>query len=782
VVGAAAIAGALAVVSPWPVLLVVLVAGLVSRSRAARAVTPVALVFAALLAGVSAARIVRGLSRDATAWALVRAHLPHAERCVVSGRVVSMPTLRGTLAADVELTAITCDSRAPPLAGVRVRLYELPEGVARGDEVEAIAQLAPSRRVQQPELGDPRPGWARRGHVLSGSAVVARVTSRGHGVLAVVDRARTRLRRGIEVAVAPSVASIARAMVLGEEDLAPEDDEAFRKSGLTHLLAVSGSHVALVVGGLVMLVQRGLLRAPWLARRIPPPRLAALLGIPLAAVYEQLAGDSGSARRATAMAIVILIVRAAARRPDLPRTIGISVLATMAFDPFAPFDLSFALSIAATVGLVSLGPPIDGALKRIRPEVIRKAASATLAASIACAPLVAGIGASLPALGVLANLVAVPIGEMAALPLCNLAALLGSFGASWPARLSGEAAAGAIWFLRGVARVAAAPSGSTVAVPPPTTWQLALLVSMVVAMYLVRRAYASVAALAIALLLLLEVVHVRASKPHGLLRVTVLDVGQGDSTLVDLPDGGALLVDAGGEVGSAWDPGRAVVAPVLARRRRRVLDVVVLSHPHPDHFLGLPSALAATDVRAFWDNGESESRGVGGALGSLLGTLRARGVPIVRPVGLCGARRKLGGASIEVLHPCPTIDPDRGPNDNSLVLRIGYGSRHVLLVGDAEHEAERALLAEPARLGADFLKVGHHGSRTSSSDPFLDAVKPTWAAISCGARNRFGHPHDVAVARLHAHGVQLLRTDLDGSIRFSTDGTSVTVATAREGW
>ena len=567
-------------------------------------------------------------------------------------------------------------------------------------------------------------------------------------------------------------------MVLGEEDLSDGDDEAFRRSGLTHLLAVSGSHVALVVGGLVALLRALLLRSEYLARRVEVSRVAAAVGIPLACIYEQLSGDSGSARRATIMAIVVLVVRAVGRRVDLARTLGLSILVAVAIDPLAPFDLSFALSIAATIGLVALGPGTDAMLTALRPVVLRRALAATLSASVACAPLIAGISGTLPLLGVVANLVAVPIGELAALPLCNLAALAGAVLPHVLARALGDAASGSLVLLRSVARISASPEGAVISVPTPTAMQLAVIVAFVMVMFLVPRGRPVVGALGLAALLLLELGHLRASRPRGLLRVTVLDVGQGDSTLIDLPGGGAILVDGGGEVGSSWDPGRAVVAPVLAARRRDVLDVAVLTHPHPDHFLGLRAALARVRPNVMWENGQA---GTTGELGALMSALRARSVPIVGAAALCGAR-VISGATIEVLHPCPSADPDRGANDNSLVLRIAYGRRAVLLVGDAEHEAETTLLQNPARLAADLLKVGHHGSRTSSSAAFLAAVHPTVATVSCGVRNRFGHPHVAALTALRASGARILRTDVDGAIRWTTDGDHVEVVTAMAGW
>lgn len=768
-VAAASLAAVVAVVRPGLVLLVVVLVAIAAWLPGGARPRRSALLLALALAPVTAWRAHRVIARDAALAAATVAALPRPERCALTGTVATMPGLRGVLSADLLVESIECDARAPPLAGIRARLYDLPESIARGDRLLVIAQIAPSRRPHNPDLGDPRPGYARRGHSLSGSALAVEPLARGRGLVALLDRTRARLRRGIAAAFpAADVAAIARAMVLGEEDLSADDDEAFRRSGLTHLLAVSGSHVALVVGGLVALLRALLLRVTRLARRVEVSRVASALGIPLAVVYEQLSGDSGSARRATIMAIVVLAVRASGRRVDLARTLGLSILAALLIDPLAPFDLSFVLSIAATLGLIALGPAVDRRLQPL-PRIVRSAFAATVAASVACAPFIASIAGALPLVGLFANVVAVPIGELAALPLCNLAALCGALLPPAAARPIGDAAGGSLVLLRGVARIAAAPELAVVPVPPPTAAQTGVLIAAVAAMAIARSRRGAIGLVSLAALLLLEITHLRASRPRGVLRVTVLDVGQGDATLIDFPGGAAMLIDAGGEVGSAWDPGRAVVGPVLRARRRGALELAVLSHPHPDHFLGLRAALAGVRVGALWHNGEATT---GGDLGALFSSLRARSVAIRTPG--CGAH-SISGARVEILHPCPRFDPDRGANDNSLVLRISFGRRAVLLVGDAEHAAEESLLANPERLRADVLKVGHHGSRTSSSRAFLAAVQPAIATISCGVRNRFGHPHVAALQALTASGARVLRTDLEGAIRITTDGERLDV-------
>jgi len=273
-----------------------------------------------------------------------------------------------------------------------------------------------------------------------------------------------------------------------------------------------------------------------------------------------------------------------------------------------------------------------------------------------------------------------------------------------------------------------------------------------------------------------ELVAQREGAPRGELRVTVLDVGQGDAILVDLPDGSAMLIDGGGMVGSPVDLGARVIQPVLRARRRDRLAAVVLSHPHPDHFGGLVSTLPKLQVGELWDTGQGEDQGAGASYARLLATARARGVALRRPADLCGAPRALGGVTIEVLAPCPGYLPDAGANDNSLVLKLSYGRRAALLVGDAEREEERALVARyGGGLRADLLKVGHHGSRTSSSPALLAAVRPAVAAISAGVRNRFGHPHARTLEALAGRGIEVMRTDRGGAIVWETDGEEVRV-------
>ncbi|AUX27089.1 competence protein [Sorangium cellulosum] len=822
--------GGAAVVDP------VLLLGLALAAGAPLALAPAPTALGAALVAAALRRHVGGLALAAAGVALVasglraRALLDRAgdlydgatallqppARCEVTGAVVSSPVVVGTAArrssggarapeaaedegepatarVDVEISGGTCGGRA--IAGsLRARLYGAPMDLARGDRLDVVVDLAPLHLFRNEGLRDATAAIARSGVVASGTIVDARRTAEGRSIGAAVDRARASVRERIEATFHPDATALGRALVLGETDLAPEDQAAFRESGLAHLLAVSGTHLVLAVAGFAAALRAILVRVGPIAARWDAGRITAALCVPAAWLYADFAGGGGSATRAAAMLSFAMGARLLGLRPVGVRSFALSLAGAGAFDPLVACDLSFGLSAAATAGLLWLQRPLAAALvpgpgeggedragggplglssARARARQLLAPVATTLAAMLGCAPLLLMNGATFPLLGVAANVIAAPVGELAALPFCLAHAVL-----SWAPSVERGCAlvgSGALLVVRSIAR-ASAETGAVLRLPEPSPAQLAALAATIALASVAARRAERLAALAAgaAAWLLLEVVAARAGAPRGWLRVHVLDVGQGDSILIDLPDGGAMLVDAGGFVGSPVDPGARVLQPLLRARRRARLDAVVLSHPHPDHFGGLPSAVAGVEVGELWDTGQGEAEGAGPVYAGLLSDLRRRGVPIVRPASLCGRPRLLSGATVEVLAPCPDLHPDVGANDNSFVLRITYGARSALLVGDAEHEAEAALVARyGAALRADLLKVGHHGSRTSTGPELLAAVDPSVAAISCGVRNRFGHPSPEVLARLAARGVAVARMDRGGALTWETDGERV---------
>ncbi len=783
VVSLAAVAGQTAAVAPLPACLGALGVGVVFGRR----VTPGTWVLALALFAGAGWRAGRALDRFEAERVRVRDALGAPARCAARGRVVTSPTRSGeSLGLVAEVDALECDERRVQTP-VRLRLHAEPTPLGRGDHFEAVVQIAPVQIFRNPGVRDSTPQAARRAVVASGAALSFDVTERAKGPAALLDRARSHARDRIVATFSPSAQGMARALVIGENDLDPDDDAAFRKSGLSHMLAVSGTHLVFAVVALVEMLRALLVRVEALAARFDVARLASLVGVPLALVYADFAGGSGSAWRAAWMLSAVFLARVFGRRPSPLRALGLSLVVGASVDPLVAFDISFLLSAAATSGLLAIGPSLSAPCKRL-PRVARfvgQSVAATLSSMLPCAPLLALMAPELTFAGVLANVLAAPFGETVALPLCLSHLLL-----EWAPPLErGVAlvASGALVVVKQIAHESAAARVFAFGVPEPGGFHLALVAVGGAALLVVDEGRPVVARLRrllvmgalVSSLAVVELACRYAGRPLGVLRVTAIDVGQGDSTLIDFPDGSTWLIDAGGVVGSPVDPGAAAVVPLLRARRRERLDVVVLSHPHPDHFGGLPAVLAAVPVGEIWDSGQGEAEGAGPVYRELMRAARARGTRVLGPAELCGRALVRGGARIELVAPCPGFVPGRDANDNSLVLRVAFGRHTALLTGDAEALEERELvLREGPRLRADLLKVGHHGSRTSTGDALLDAVRPTWATISCGVRNRFGHPHLPVLERLRAHGVEALRLDRTGGVIWASDGRQVSVTTA----
>jgi competence protein ComEC len=286
-------------------------------------------------------------------------------------------------------------------------------------------------------------------------------------------------------------------------------------------------------------------------------------------------------------------------------------------------------------------------------------------------------------------------------------------------------------------------------------------------------------ALLAASLLAVIIIHPFNPQTHsGLLEMTAVDVSQGDSLLLVAPGGETILVDGGGLPsinGKAprLDIGEGVVSPYLWSRGFRRLDIVALTHADQDHIGGLEAVLRNFTPRELWIAAVPDHA----PLQRLLDTARGLGIHVIHKCA--GDRILLSGAEIEVLAPEETHFGGRQDNNASLVLRARFGRRAFLLPGDAERKEEYTLTSSPESLRADVLKLGHHGSRTSTTAPFLDAVRPTFAVVSAGQDNQFRHPHDEVIGRLEERGIRVLRTDQHGLVTVRTDGNRISAETHR---
>lgn len=579
------------------------------------------------------------------------------------------------------------------------------------------------------------------------------------------DGAQARLR-----GLLPERAALAEALLLAQTGgLDPEVRQRFALSGMSHLLSISGQHVALIAGTLLLLLR--------LAR--VAPRAADGAAAAAITAYVLFLGAPHAAARAALLLLLALAGRILQRPADPYALLAAAALPLLALDPMAALDPGFQLSFAGVAGLVALRRPLLGALRPRLGRWLADSIATSLAATLATAPIAALHFGTVAPVGILANLPAIPL-VAAAVPATALA--LGVSVVSWPA---GQFLAGAadllLAGLDAVARAAVAVPGGHAYVPADQVgaWVLAAAAAAYVTGWFaraasggarirtgVRRAVAAGAALA--LLLVWPLAASRAGA--GALEIHAIDVGQGDALAIRTPDGRWILVDAGPRT-DRYDAGRARVVPYLLRRGVRRIDALILTHPDADHIGGAAAVLEAFDVGLVVDPGRAAGKPL---YIELLEDAAAGGVQWRE--ARSGRELRAGDVVLHFLYPDDAGDSLDGPtnaNDLSAIFRLTYGGFAAMFTGDAPAEVEELLVRRHGDgLRAQVLKVGHHGSSTSTSEPFLAAVDPELALISVGRRNRYGHPAPAVVRRLERHGVRILRTDLSGhvALRVQPDG------------
>ncbi len=727
------------------------------RLRGLRAMAPFAVLIAAFAAGfVRRAEVAPLAPRNRGSPVTDRLHGSVERGCVPRGDF-SVCTVASTDGTRVELRTPRGACRARP-----------------GDSIDAIATRQPIQPTVNGARAGPGASLVRRGITWSARAEgCAFASTRAWSPIAALRRVgltvREVLSRGLARALPRRDAARADALLFGDESgLDETDGDAFRLSGLTHLLAVSGAHVALLAaalgGGASWLLRR------WkrLAERGRVARIATLLPLVPVTIFVVATGESASAMRALVSALAAAIARIASRRARGEVLVAASIIVTLSFDPAFAFDPGWQLSIVAAWALAASpreaesGPRVErGALHSVARFFV-ESVTASGRVAVAASPVLAWQFQRVPLGALFANALAAPLAEGLALPAVLITGVAGVL-APRIASLGGHITAALLDGMFALPYLALRLPLATAVVPTPTPAQCVLLVAItIVALrsdWATRIAWCAVAVVGV---LAFEIPHRYAVHPTGVLRVTLLDVGQGDAILVDLPDGTAMLVDAGGGFGS-FDPGARIVVPVLADHRRRELVAVIASHPHPDHIGGIPAVLAWANVESLWDTRQGESFGdANQSYGAMRSWAGRRNVAVRGPETLCGAPRAFHGVQLEVLSPCPSVIEGTPPNDASFVLRLRFGRATVLLPGDLERDGEQRIL--DALGPVTLLKLGHHGSRTSSTDALLDRVQPRLAIASAGHPSPFGHPHRAVVERLAARGIPLWTTSERGAV------------------
>jgi len=689
----------------------------------------------------------------------------------VRGRLLADPLPLGNAwRVDLGVESIRVDRvwRPWPLR-VRTTVYDARTIVAwaADDGFEAFLRLRPRRLARNPLVTPGAPLAASGADVLSSLKSFRQLRRREPA------RRFARLASATRTAVRDTIAHrfgddapLVNALLLGERGEVPAKlTQVLARTGLIHLIAISGLHVGIVVTALF-----ALLRAVGLAR--VHAALGCALALPL--LYA-LVVPRPPVARACLMALVLLLGIASGRRGAAINALAAATLALTVADPWTVRNIGFQLSSAATAAII-LAVGSRQWSRRLIARLVAVPLAVSCAALLGVASILASTTYRLPLASAPVNIVAVPLLVVALISaLLTLAA--DTLGAGALAVLSGSASLTAMDLLRRLAFALDAHSAA-IGIPAPAVLWTALACAATLALPVVsgtlstsasgRRYRPLRAALAATALLLCAAAVVVARTPPlppiEAFRMVAFDVGQGDALLVET-NAGAIMIDTGGSPGSDFDPGTALLAPALRARGITHLDAVAITHLHADHVGGLAGLRAEIPVHAVWTTRFVPSEAIAAHSRGAAGMMATRSLA-------AGDRRDDGACTWYTIHPpAPATNPARAgggaANDASLVLSLSCNGRWLLLTGDTEGPAEALYANHPSLRRGSVLKAPHHGSRTSSSEPLLDALAPRHVVISAGWRNRFGLPNGDVLERYRARQVAVYRTDRDGAITVS---------------
>ncbi len=633
----------------------------------------------------------------------------------------------------------------------------------------------------------------------AGSGQLQMLTHVTHPILDRADVWRGHMREAALRTLDSRAASLYLALITGETGyLSQEVRDNFMSSGTTHILSISGSHLGLIGMVAFWLIRRMILAIPagWLLRltlRATPTKIAAALTIPIVTFYAVLGGAEVATIRSLLMLGLLLGAILLGRLRHLGTALAVAALIIVAWDPLAPLDISFQLSFLSVLAIVLVAgratPNPDPNAVPLEPDISSedrrslrfKAAHAlrsvtnagrelillAVAVSLITVPIVAMQFHQFAWVGLISNLIVVPFVGFWVVPIgllgCLVTLVMGATSLQGVLLIQ-SSLDGLVWMVQGFASL----PGARWMVTSPAVWQVVIYYGCIaVVVWSVHKWPQRLAATLAAAFLVLWIWSPRDLPAKESVRLTFLDVGQGDAAVFETSEGAVMLVDGGGG-SEVSDQGRAVVAPFLWNRGIRRLDVVVATHPQLDHIGGLGSVLREFPAGEIWTNGVDRDIPFVRRLQEVTTT---RHIP-VRPVSSAEPPIELGSCRVHVLNPPSPRSPEsalpatlsgKHLNNASVVVRLVCGNTAVLFTGDIEQEAEERLL-EAGPLASGILKVPHHGSKGSLSKEFLHAVNPEVAVVSVGHHNSYGHPAPAMLDLYRRLNIMVFRTDRHGAV------------------
>jgi competence protein ComEC len=785
-VGGAAVLGLLAAIGSY----------LIDDRPAAAALIVASAVLTGLSLGLTDARRVYGT--PLAAWF---AATPSGITATLQGVLTedASPTAAGSSLL-LDVTAIETSGRSlmKVSGGVRLSvagtlLADRARGWRAGRTVRVPAFLRQPSTYLNPGTPDERPALARRGIVLVGSVksgALVEVVAQGSPPSEAAAALRAAIRRRLNARLGEidlKAAGVTTAVLIGDRSgLAPDDERRLQDAGTYHVIAISGGNIA-VLAVLSTLVARLF---------FVPPSPASIVTALLLVFYGMVASGAASVARAVTAAVLVLLARALDHRVHAINVLAVAALFAVACAPAVVLDPGFHLSFGATLGILLGVPRINRRFRSAR----RRASgwrlpvlaaigmlAATVCAEMALAPVSATLFGRVSFAGLFLNFAAIPL-----MTVIQIAGLIVAATPSWAGPIA-QGAATALRVSAGLllesAKVVDAAPWLAHDVAPPVCGLTIAYYGSALALLSARTCRVAIPGYVLSATLLVigprEVARDAVSPPSMPVRVVVLDVGQGDATVVALPGARAVLVDTGGiapvttgpdafDAPPGFDIGDRVVARVLRALGVRRLDALVVTHGDPDHVLGARGVLKHLATDAIWEGVPVPPHP---GLRSLAAF--ARNESVTWRTVRAGDIERVGDVELRVLHPPPPDwERQRVRNDDSVVLEIRIGAVSVVLPGDIGKEGERAILPRLEQGRLVILKAPHHGSATSSSQELLDRLRPKAVIVSCGRNNRFGHPHPTVLERYRTMGSAIFSTAEDGAVFVETDGQRVDI----RGW